>query len=153
MTRRHWLLVGGLAAILALLALAACSADTACVLGTRGWCENEMAALALRSVAGRVPEVSQADVVVVEDGFAVDPKRYGSATVRAAKPNQVDAAIKEGAAGDRLMIVISGVQVVNKPGPNRQSAEGTATVTAYQAGQQLWSQTVHGRLIGYTWGT
>jgi|GEM_PF-6934143 len=150
-TRGHWLFVWAVVTMLASLATG-CSADAACVLGTRGWCENEMAALALRTVAGRIPDLGQATIIVVEDGFAVEPRRYGEANVRGVKPDEVDSYIAEAAAGGHLIIVISDVRVINVPGPGNQAAQGTATVTAYQAGQKIWVQTVRGRLVGYSWG-
>lgn len=131
--------------------LAACSADPPCALGTRGWCENEMAALALRTSFDRLGD-SAVDVIIVEEGFAVDLRRYGATPVRGVKPDQLEAAIAASSrVTGRIVVVVSNVQALPPPGYGAEAAQGTASVTLYQNGQLLRSESVRGVLINGAW--
>jgi hypothetical protein len=137
--------------VLVVLFVAACAADPPCALGVRGWCENEMAALAIRTVVIR--EASpQAEIIVVEEGFALDAKRYGGATVRGLKREQLDADMASPSRGmERTTIVISDVRVLNAAGYGMEQAQGSATVTIYQGSKVVRSETVRGKLVNGAW--
>jgi hypothetical protein len=143
MTNRTALLI-----VLGLLValVAACSADSACALGGLGWCENGMAALAVRSAAAAGTDT----IAIVEEGFTVNFARYGI-TVVALKPEGVSAYVAGRGAANSIMVVISNVRVTNSPGPGSEAAQGTATITVYQGSSVLRTETVRGRLMGTTW--
>lgn len=138
--------------LLAVLALAACSADPPCVLGTRGWCENEMAAAAVRAVTGSGEGQVDAEVIiVVEDGFSVDRSRLSTGRIVALAADRVDSYLVTGGfAADRTVVVISDVHIVNAPAPGAAVAQGSATVTYYQGGHKLRSESLRGTLNGRT---
>jgi hypothetical protein len=138
--------------LFAVLALAACSADPPCVLGTRGWCENEMAAAAVRAVSGSGEgQVDAAAIVVVEDGFSVDRSRLSAERIVPLAAERVDPYLAtQSFAIDRTVVVISDVHIVNAPAPGNAVAQGTATVTYYQGGRKIRSETLRGTLNGRT---
>ncbi len=152
MTRRlgkaWYLLVMALAA----LALVACSADPPCVLGTRGWCENEMAAATVRAVIGNGDGQVDADtIIVVEDGFSVDRARLSASAIVPLAADSVESYLTtRSVAADRTIIVISDVHVVNTPALGDAVAQGSATVTYYQGGRKIRSEALHGKLVGRT---
>ena len=144
---RPCLLIGALVTLLA----TACSADAACALGGRGWCENGLAALALQTAIDSAPGAARPDeVIIVTEGFAVNPARYRVSNVRSLAANEVQATLAAGAA-DKTVAVISNIQVTSVPGPGNTAAQGAATVTIYRGGQPVHTQTVRGKLAGGTW--
>lgn len=152
MTRRMgnaWYL---LVMLLAALALAACSADPPCVLGTRGWCENEMAAAVVRTVTGRGDGQVDAEVIViVEDGFSVDRDRLSRDSIVPLAVDRVDSYLATRSfAADHTAVVISDVHIINAPAPGNAVAQGSATVTYYQGGRKIRSESVRGKLVGNT---
>lgn len=133
--------------VLPLVLLVGCSADSPCSLGGLGWCENGMAALAAHVAAAQNPQT----IAIVEEGFTVNPARYGVAVI-AVKPDALSAYVSARAASpDSIMAVINSVRVTNTAGYGRESAQGTATISVYQGATLLRTETVRGRLLGTTW--
>jgi hypothetical protein len=137
---------------LAMLAVIACSADSPCALGGRGWCENGLAAAAVKSVVGNGMDGMFANMVlVVEDGFTIDPDRYSVRNVAGLHPDQVQILTADTVPPNRVTLVISDIQITDSPGPGRVSAQGTAMMTVYYGSAVRDRTAVRGQLTGATW--
>lgn len=142
---------------LAILAVAACSADSPCALGGRGWCENGLAAAAVKSVVGNGAVGGATDgmfanmVLVVEDGFTIDSDRYSVRNVAGLHPEQIETLTAPTVPPNRVTLVISDIHVTDSPGPGSVSAQGIATLTVYDGSAVRNRMTVHGQLVGATW--
>jgi hypothetical protein len=124
------------------------------VLGVRGWCENEMAAAAVRAAVADKAGMTGADapvIRIVADGFTLDPKRMPAGDIAALPPDGVAPYLAGGAAApDRITIVISDIHVTNTPGPGDAVAQGSATITYYRGGAVTRTESVRGKLVGRT---
>ncbi len=111
-----------------------------------------MAAATVRTVRGRGDGQVDAEVIViVEDGFSVDRGRLSSDSIVLLAADGVDSYLTTRSfADDRTVVVISDVHIINAPAPGNAVAQGSATVTYYQGGRKMRSESVRGKLIGNT---
>jgi hypothetical protein len=148
---RLWIALVALA-MLAVLAAAACSSDSPCALGGRGWCENGLAAAAVKSVVGNGMDGMFANMVlVVEDGFTIDPDRYSVRNVAGLRPEQTQILTADTVPANLVTLVISDVKISDAPASGKVSAQGTATMTVYNGSAVRNRITVRGRLEGANW--